>query len=171
MESSNQVYKVFESEPSGGSHRKERPCLRWGKQVHGNVTTLGIRNWRQAATARDVWRRKLAEAKTCNNILGFPICRYFCYFYFKNFSFDNTWIIFIFCSVFMVAVDVFNFIAGYRLMQANSASFTFFFTCTVFFGMPKLKAFFALHRCWYVGINFVHHKPNCNFCRNIEFVE
>ena len=26
---------------------------------------LCIRNWRQAATARDVWLGKLAEAKTC----------------------------------------------------------------------------------------------------------
>ena len=35
------------------------------KQVDENLRTLGIRNWRQAVTARDVWRRKLAEAKTC----------------------------------------------------------------------------------------------------------
>ena len=41
---------------------------RWAKQVDENLRTLGIRNWRQAATARDVWRRKLAEAKTCNRL-------------------------------------------------------------------------------------------------------
>ena len=51
MDSSNPVRKVFESE-----------------QVDENLRTLGIRNWRQAATARDVWRRKLAEAKTCNRL-------------------------------------------------------------------------------------------------------
>ena len=34
----------------------------------GNATTLGIRNCRQAAIARDIWRRKLAEAKTCNRL-------------------------------------------------------------------------------------------------------
>ena len=66
MDSSNPVRKVFESEPSGGSRRKLWPRQRWAKQVDENETTQGIRNWRQAATARDVWRRKLAEAKTCN---------------------------------------------------------------------------------------------------------
>ena len=55
--------KVFESEPAGGSSRSARPRQRWAKQVDENVTTLGIRNWRQAATARDVWHRKLAEDK------------------------------------------------------------------------------------------------------------
>ena len=38
------------------------------KQVDENLRTLSIRNWRQAATARDVWHRKLAEAKTCNRL-------------------------------------------------------------------------------------------------------
>ena len=59
MDSSNPVRKVFESEPAS---------QRWAKQVDENLRTLGIRNWRQAATARDVWRRKLAEAKTCNRL-------------------------------------------------------------------------------------------------------
>ena len=45
MDSSNPVRKVFESEPGGD----------WVKQVDENLRTLGIRNWRQAATARDVW--------------------------------------------------------------------------------------------------------------------
>ena len=62
------VWKVFESEPVDGGHRKGRPRQRWAKQVTENVTTLGIRNWRQAATARDVWRRKLVEAKSCNRL-------------------------------------------------------------------------------------------------------
>ena len=66
MDSSNPVRKVFESEPGGGSRRKGRPRQRWTKQVNEKVTTLGIRNWRQAAIARDVRRRKLAKAKTCN---------------------------------------------------------------------------------------------------------
>ena len=65
MDTSNPVRKVFESEPGGGCRRQGRPSQRWVKQVNEN---LGIRNWRQAATARDVWRRKLAEAKTCNRL-------------------------------------------------------------------------------------------------------
>ena len=68
MDGSNPVRKVFESEPGGESHRKGRPRQRWPTQVKKNVTTLGIRNWRQAAIARDVWRRKLAEAKTYNRL-------------------------------------------------------------------------------------------------------
>ena len=68
MDSSNPVRKDFESEPGGGSRRKGQPRQRWAKQVTKNVTTLGIRNWRQAAIARDVWRRKLAEDKTCNRL-------------------------------------------------------------------------------------------------------
>ena len=68
MDSSNQVRKVFESEPGGGCRRQGRPPQRWAKQVDENLRSLGIRNWRQAATARDVWRRKLAEAKTCNRL-------------------------------------------------------------------------------------------------------
>ena len=65
MDSSNS----FRSEPGGGSRRKGRPRKRWAKQVNENVTTLGNRNWRQAATAGDVWRRKLAEAETYNRLL------------------------------------------------------------------------------------------------------
>ena len=68
MDSSNPVRKVFHSEPAGASRRKRRPRQRWAKQVDENVTTLGIRNWRQDATARDVWRRKLPKAKTCNRL-------------------------------------------------------------------------------------------------------
>ena len=41
---------------------------RWAKEVDENLRTLGIRNWRQAAIVRDVWRRKLAEAKICNRL-------------------------------------------------------------------------------------------------------
>ena len=59
-------FVVLESEPGGGYRRQGRPSQRWAEQVDENLRTLGIRNWRQAATARDVWRRKLAEAKTCN---------------------------------------------------------------------------------------------------------
>ena len=59
---------VFASDPSGGCRRKGRPRLRWTKQVDENLTTLCIRNWRQAATARDVWRRKLAEANPYNRL-------------------------------------------------------------------------------------------------------
>ena len=66
MDSSNLVRKVLESEPGGGCRRQERPSQRWAKQADENLRTLGIQNWRQAATARDAWRRKLAEAKTCN---------------------------------------------------------------------------------------------------------
>ena len=62
------VRKVFEFEPGGGSCRKGRPRQRSTKQVTEYVTMLGIRNWRRAATARDVWRRKLTEAKTCNRL-------------------------------------------------------------------------------------------------------
>ena len=47
MDSSNPVRKVFESEPGSGSRRKGRPRQHWAKQVNENVTTLGIRNWRQ----------------------------------------------------------------------------------------------------------------------------
>ena len=68
MDSSNPVRKVFESEPGGGSRRQGRPPQRWAKQVKENLTTLGIRNWRQAAIACDVCPRKLAEAKTCNRL-------------------------------------------------------------------------------------------------------
>ena len=60
------ISQFFESEPAGSSRRKGRPRQRWAKQVDENATTLSIRNWRQAATDRDVWRRKLAEANTCN---------------------------------------------------------------------------------------------------------
>ena len=68
MDSSNPVCKVFEPEPDGGSRRKGPFRQRWAKQLNENVTMLGVRNWRQAAIARDVWRRKLAEAKTCNRL-------------------------------------------------------------------------------------------------------
>ena len=57
MDSSNPVRKVFESEPGGGSPRKGRPRQRWDFQVTKDISTLCIRNWRQAAIARDVWRR------------------------------------------------------------------------------------------------------------------
>ena len=63
MDSSNPVPKVFESEPGGGCRRQE-----WPTQVDENLRTLGIRNWHQAARTRDVWSRKLAEAKTCNRL-------------------------------------------------------------------------------------------------------
>ena len=66
IDSFNTVHKVFESEPGGGIHRKGRPSQRWADQLTKNVTTLGIRNWNQAAIALDVWRRTLAKAKTCN---------------------------------------------------------------------------------------------------------
>ena len=56
MDSSNPVRKVFESEPGGGYRRQGRAPLRWPKQVDENLRTLSIRNWRQAATARDVWQ-------------------------------------------------------------------------------------------------------------------
>ena len=68
MNSSNPLRKVFESELGGGFRRQGRPPQRWAKQVDENLRTLCIRNWRQAATSRDVWRRKLAEAKTCNTL-------------------------------------------------------------------------------------------------------
>ena len=68
MDSSNPVRKVFESETGGGCRRQGPPPQRWAKLVNENLRTLGIRNWRQAATARDVCRRKLAEAKTCNRL-------------------------------------------------------------------------------------------------------
>ena len=82
MDSSNPVRKVFESEPGGGSRRQgwHRQC--WAKQVDENLTTLGIRNWRQAATACDVWRRKLSEAKSCNRLqcnLKRPLKKYIFY--------------------------------------------------------------------------------------------
>ena len=63
---SNPVRKVFDSDPGGECRRQERAPQRWAKQVDENLRTLGIRNWRQAATALDVWRRKMYEAKTCN---------------------------------------------------------------------------------------------------------
>ena len=68
MDSSNPGRKVFETELGGGCCRQGRPPQRWAKQVDENLRTLGIRNWRQTATARDVRRRKLAEAKTCNRL-------------------------------------------------------------------------------------------------------
>ena len=68
IDSSNPVRKVFEPEPGGGFRRQGRPPQRWAKLVDENLRMLAIRNWRQAATARDVWRRKLAEAKTCNRL-------------------------------------------------------------------------------------------------------
>ena len=67
MDSSNPVRKVFEYEPGGGCRRQGRPFQRWAKQFDENLRTLDIRNWRQAATARDECR-KLAEAKTCNRM-------------------------------------------------------------------------------------------------------
>ena len=54
MDSSNPVRKVFESEPGGRCRRQGRPPQRWAKQVDENLRALGIRNWRQAAKARDV---------------------------------------------------------------------------------------------------------------------
>ena len=68
MDSSNTVRKVFESEPVVGTRRKGWPHQCWANQVTKTVTTLDIRNWRQAAIARDVWHRNLAEAKTCNSL-------------------------------------------------------------------------------------------------------
>ena len=73
MYSSNPVRKVFESEQGIESRRKERPSKRWADQLTKDVLTLGVRNWRQAAIVRDVWRRNLAEAKTdlgCNSQLN-----------------------------------------------------------------------------------------------------
>ena len=61
-------FVVFETEPAGGSCRKGRPRQRCAKQLTDNVTTLGNRNWRPAAIASDVWRHKLAEAKTCSRL-------------------------------------------------------------------------------------------------------
>ena len=49
MDSSNPVHKVFESEPGGRCRRQGRPPQCLAKQVDENLTTLGIRNWRQAA--------------------------------------------------------------------------------------------------------------------------
>jgi len=72
MEDSTPARKVFESEPGGGSRRRGRPNLRWTDQVSKDVSTLGIRNWRQTARNREEWRRKLAEAKTCHR-LSWPI--------------------------------------------------------------------------------------------------
>ena len=56
IDSSNPVRKVFESEPGGAYRRQGRPPQRWAKQVDENLRTLGIRNWRPAATARDLLR-------------------------------------------------------------------------------------------------------------------
>ena len=42
MDSSNQVRKIFESEPGGGCRRQGRPPQRWAKQVGENLRTLGI---------------------------------------------------------------------------------------------------------------------------------
>ena len=61
-------FVAFESKPGGGCRRQGRPPEHWAKQVDENLRTLDIRNWRQAATARDIWHRKLAEAKTCNRL-------------------------------------------------------------------------------------------------------
>ena len=49
MDSSKPVRKVLESEQGGGSRKKEWPLQRWAREVTENVTTLGIRNWCQAA--------------------------------------------------------------------------------------------------------------------------
>ena len=70
MDSSNPVRKVFESEAGGESRRKGRARQRWTKQTKQTekITTPGIRKWRQAAIARHIWRRKLAEGKTCNRL-------------------------------------------------------------------------------------------------------
>ena len=68
MNSSNPVRKFFESEKGSGSRRKGRPRQRWANQMTENVAALAIRNWRQAAIARDVWRRNSAEAKICNSL-------------------------------------------------------------------------------------------------------
>ena len=68
VDSSNPFRKVFKAKPGGGCRRQGRPPQRCAKQVDENLRALAIRNWRQAATARDVWRRKLAEAKTCNRL-------------------------------------------------------------------------------------------------------
>ena len=70
MDSSNPVRRVFKSEPGGGYRRQGRPAPRSAKQVDENLRTRGIRSWRQAATARDVWRGKLVEAKTCHRCNG-----------------------------------------------------------------------------------------------------
>ena len=49
-----------------------RPCQRWAKKVDENVRTLGIRNWRQAASDRAVWRHKVAEdPKFCLSFCNF----------------------------------------------------------------------------------------------------
>ena len=68
MDSSNPVRKVIESAPARGSSRQGQSRQSWAKQLDEILTTLGIRNWRQAATAHDVWRGKLAEAKNCNSL-------------------------------------------------------------------------------------------------------
>ena len=68
MDSANPFRKVLESEPGGGCRRQGRPRQRWVKQVDEYLITLAIRNWRQAATAREIWCCKLAEAKTCNRL-------------------------------------------------------------------------------------------------------
>ena len=67
IDSPNPVRKDFESEPAGRSRRKERPRQRGAVQVTTDASTLGIRNWRQAAIAADIWRPNLAEA-TANRL-------------------------------------------------------------------------------------------------------
>ena len=56
--------KVFHAAPGGGQRRRGRPNLRWKDQVMGNLTALGISNWRQRAQCRDDWRGFLDAAKT-----------------------------------------------------------------------------------------------------------
>ena len=58
MEESTPARKVFESEPGGGSRRRGRPNLRWGDQVLKDVSTLGIRSWRQSTSNRQQWRQE-----------------------------------------------------------------------------------------------------------------
>ena len=54
--------RVFETDPSGGSRRRGRPCTDWRDQVEYDVSSLGISNWRHIAGGRSDWRALLNEA-------------------------------------------------------------------------------------------------------------
>lgn len=55
--------RIMDGAP-GGRRRVGRPKLRWLDGVVKDASTIGIRNWRNAAQHRQSWRQALLEAKT-----------------------------------------------------------------------------------------------------------
>ena len=55
------IKRIFNGKPEG--KRKGRKTLRWSDGVSQNISTLGIRNWKNMAMSREEWRNRLKKAR------------------------------------------------------------------------------------------------------------